>query len=238
MTDRPVDSASPPADPDLFVIAIDGPAGAGKSTIGRALAAALGLEYLDTGAMYRGVTVAALRRGVPVESSEAVAELARTVDLQVGEHGVSVDGVDATQAIRSAEVNAAVSIVAANPQVRAVLVERQRQWARSRKGGVLEGRDIGSVVFPDAALKVYLTASPWERATRRALESGGDVAEIAASIERRDRLDRERATGPLTEAAGAVTVDTTARSVDDVLAEINALLAGRRGTVPNAGSGS
>jgi len=238
VTGRAADTADSPAGAGPFVIAIDGPAGAGKSTIGRALAASLGLEYLDTGAMYRGVTVAALRRGMPVDAADEVAELARTVDLEVGDRGVYVDGVDATQAIRSAEVNTAVSIVAANPEVRAVLVERQRQWARSRNGGVLEGRDIGSVVFPDAVLKVYLTASAWERATRRALESGGDVAEIAASIERRDRLDRERSTGPLTEAVGAVTVDTTGRTVEDVLSEITALLHGRRGTVRRAGSDS
>jgi cytidylate kinase len=209
---------------DLFVIAIDGPAGAGKSTIGRALAARLGLQYLDTGAMYRAVTVAALRAGIAVDAGESVAELARRVHLEVGDTGVLVDGVDATAAIRSAEVNAHVSAVAANPGVRAEMVERQRAWARERNGGVLEGRDIGSVVFPSAALKVYLTASPMERAKRRALESGGDVDEIAASIETRDRKDRERADSPLTEASGAVIVDTTGRSVEDVLAELTALL--------------
>lgn len=212
---------------DVFVIAIDGPAGAGKSTIGRALAARLGLQYLDTGAMYRGVTVAAMRQGIAVDSGDPVADLARRVRLEVGDSGVFVDGFDATVAIRSAEVNANVSAVAANPGVRSVLVDRQRAWARERGGGVLEGRDIGSVVFPGAALKVYLTASPMERAKRRALESGGDVNEIAASIEVRDRKDRERADGPLTEATGAVVVDTTGRSVDDVLAEITALLEGR-----------
>lgn len=209
---------------DVFVIAIDGPAGAGKSTIGRALAARLGLQYLDTGAMYRGVTVAAMRQGIAVDSGEPVTALAERVALEVGDSGVFVDGFDATAAIRSAEVNANVSAVAANPGVRTVLVERQRAWARERGGGVLEGRDIGSVVFPDAALKVYLTASPMERAKRRALESGGDVNEIAASIETRDRKDRERADGPLTEASGAVIVDTTGRSVEDVLAELTALL--------------
>lgn len=208
----------------MFVVAIDGPAGAGKSTIGRALAARLGLQYLDTGAMYRGVTVAAMRQGIAVDSGDEVANLARRVVLEVGEASVFVDGYDATTAIRSAEVNANVSTVAANPEVRAELVERQRDWARVRGGGVLEGRDIGSVVFPEAALKVYLTASPMERAKRRAQESGGDVNEIAASIETRDRKDRERADGPLTEANGAVIVDTTGRSVEDVLTEIVALL--------------
>ena len=202
---------------DAFVIAIDG----------RALAARLGLQYLDTGAMYRAVTVAAMRAGISVDSAGPIAELARRVALEVGERGVFVDGFDATAAIRTAEVNAYVSAVAANPGVRSEMVERQRSWVRERGGGVLEGRDIGSVVFPDAALKVYLTASPMERARRRALESGGDVHEIAASIEARDRKDRERADGPLTEANGAVVVDTTGRPVEDVLAELEALLEAR-----------
>lgn len=213
---------------DLFVVAIDGPAGAGKSTIGRALASHLGLQYLDTGAMYRAVTVAALRSSIPVDDEASVGELARRVSLEVSDRGVIVDGFDATVQIRSDEVNRAVSSVAANPAVRAEMVERQRSWATERGGGVLEGRDIGSVVFPDAALKVYLTASARERAVRRALESGGDVDEIAASIETRDRKDRERADGPLTEASGAVVVDTTGRPVEDVLVQLLALLEGRR----------
>ena len=211
----------------LFVIAIDGPAGAGKSTVGRALAARLGLEYLDTGAMYRSVTVAAVRSGVDVTDVSAVAEVARRITIEVGER-VAVDGVDVTEAIRSPETNASVSTVAANPQVREEMVRRQRQWAEERGGGVLEGRDIGSVVFPDAVLKVYLTASALERAQRRALESNGDVAEIAASIEARDRKDSERAVAPLTEANGAVVIDTTGRAVDDVLGELLGLVEVRR----------
>lgn len=211
----------------LFVIAIDGPAGAGKSTIGRALAARLGLEYLDTGAMYRSVTVAAVRSGVDVTDVSAVAEVARRITIEVGER-VAVDGVDVTEAIRSPETNASVSTVAANPQVREEMVRRQRQWAEERGGGVLEGRDIGSVVFPDAVLKVYLTASALERAQRRALESNGDVAEIATSIEARDRKDSERAVAPLTEANGAVVIDTTGRAVDDVLGELLGLVEVRR----------
>lgn len=213
---------------EVFVIAIDGPAGAGKSTIGRALAARLGLQYLDTGAMYRAVTVAAMREGIALDDVDAVAGLARRVVLDVGDGGVVVDGFDATAAIRTTEVNGRVSAVAANPDVRSEMVDRQRAWARQRGGGVLEGRDIGSVVFPDAALKVFLTASPLERAKRRALESGGDVDEIAASIEARDRMDRERTDGPLTEASGAVIVDTTGRSVENVLDELTELLEGSR----------
>lgn len=208
----------------VFVVAIDGPAGAGKSTIGRALAARLGLEYLDTGAMYRSVTVAAMRDNVDVTDSEAVAALARRIEIHVGSNGVRVDGIDVTEAIRTPEVNALVSTVAANASVRAEMVQRQRSWARERGGGVLEGRDIGSVVFPDARLKVFLTASADERAQRRALESGGDVQEIADSIRSRDRKDSERAVAPLAEAEGAIVVDTTGRPVEDVLEELLGLL--------------
>lgn len=208
----------------LFVIAIDGPAGAGKSTVGRALAARLGLEYLDTGAMYRSVTVAAVRSGIDVSDVEAVADLSRRVAIDVGAQRVVVDGMDCTDAIRSPQTNALVSTVAANPGVRSEMVRRQRAWAHERGGGVLEGRDIGSVVFPDAALKVYLTASAMERATRRAQETGEDVAEIAASIEARDRKDSERSVAPLTEADGSIVVDTTGRPVDDVLDQILGLL--------------
>jgi CMP/dCMP kinase len=206
------------------IIAIDGPAGAGKSTVARALAARLGLEYLDTGAMYRAVTFAAIRRGVDTADLEATARLAENLTLEVGEHGVLVDGVDATKDIRSREVTTAVSAVAANGAVRAELVKRQRAWANERGGGVLEGRDIGSVVFPDAELKLYLTASPRVRAERRVAEAGGDVDEIAAAIERRDHHDTSRSHGPLVEADGSIVVDTTGLGIDEVLAHIEQLL--------------
>lgn len=207
----------------LRVIAIDGPAGAGKSTVGRALAARLGLEYLDTGAMYRSVTFAALTRGVDLSDLEAVASLARTLDIVVGER-VTVDGVDATAEIRAADVNAAVSVVAANPGVRSEMRQRQRDWGDRRGGGVIEGRDIGTVVFPDAVLKLYLTASPRIRAERRVAEAGGDVDLIERSIAERDHLDSTRADSPLREADGAIVVDTSGLSIAEVLSRIEALL--------------
>ena len=208
----------------MHVIAIDGPAGAGKSTIARALAARLGLEYLDTGAMYRGVTFAALRSNVSLDDTDAVADLSRRVALDVGERGVFVDGVDATAAIRTAEITGAVSRVAANSGVRAEMRARQQQWAVERGGGVIEGRDIGSVVFPDAELKLYLTASPRVRAERRVAEAGGDVDEIERALAARDHYDSTRDDSPLTEAAGSTLVDTTGRSIEEVLQHIVRLL--------------
>ncbi len=214
--------------PSLRVIAIDGPAGAGKSTIARALAARLGLDYLDTGAMYRAVTYAAIRRGI-LDDDAAVAALVHDVTLEVGNHGVLVDGVDATVEVRSAEVTRAVSRVAANSLVRAELVARQRAWAVGRGGGVIEGRDIGSVVFPDAELKLYLTASPRVRAERRVAESGGDVDEIEAAIAVRDGYDSNRADSPLVQADGSSVLDTTGLSIEDVLARIEMMLARGKG---------
>ncbi|MBX3287493.1 MAG: (d)CMP kinase [Actinobacteria bacterium] len=207
------------------MIAIDGPAGSGKSTVGRRLAAQLGLEYLDTGAMYRGVTFAALRRGIDPAEAEVVARLARQVELEVAEDRLVVDGVDASIEIRGPEVTRAVSIVAANPEVRAELVRRQREWAGERGGGVLEGRDIGSVVFPDAALKVYLTAAPEVRAARRSQEvTDLSYETVAADLARRDALDQGRADSPLALADGAVVVDTTDREIDDIVADLAARL--------------
>lgn len=208
----------------MRVIAIDGPAGAGKSTIARALARRLGLEYLDTGAMYRAVTFEAMRRELSLDDTDAVAALAEAVTLDVGEQGVFVEGADATAAIRTPEVTANVSKVAANSGVRTEMRTRQRQWAAVRGGGVIEGRDIGSVVFPDAELKLYLTASPRVRAERRVAEAGGDVDEIERAIAVRDHYDSTRADSPLTEAAGATIVDTTGLSVDEVLGHILRLL--------------
>lgn len=208
------------ADADSLVIAIDGPAGAGKSTVGREVARRLGLEYLDTGAMYRAVTFAVLRRGLDPTDDEAVAAIVGDVEMEIGERTVVVDGVDATAEIRGREVTAAVSAIAANSAVRSDLVARQRAWAAERGGGVIEGRDIGSVVFPDAALKLFVTASPRVRAERRVAEIGGDVDEVEASIIERDRKDSSRADSPLTEAHGPTIVDTTGLGIDEVVEQI------------------
>ena len=200
------------------VIAIDGPAGSGKSTVARGVADRLGLGYLDTGAMYRAVACAVLRRGVDPDDAEAVVDVARSIDLDLTRDACVVDGVDATADIRGPEVTGAVSVVAANPGVRTEMVARQRVWATERGGGVMEGRDIGSVVFPDASLKVYLTASAEVRARRRAGEAAGqDVAAVGADIERRDAADSGRETSPLVEAPGAVVVDTSDLSIDEVV---------------------
>jgi len=209
----------------MRVIAIDGPAGAGKSTVARALAARLGLDYLDTGAMYRGVTFAALRRGIDPDEVEPVAHLTIDLDLEVIDTTVKVDGDDASLEIRGPEVTRAVSTVAANPLVRTELRRRHVQWAQEHGGGVIEGRDIGSVVFPDAELKLYLTASPEVRAGRRHKEVADlNYEEVAASIAERDARDQGRDTNPLIEAPDAVIIDTTDRPVDEIVDEILGLL--------------
>jgi cytidylate kinase len=210
----------------LRVIAIDGPAGSGKSTVARAVADRLGLEYLDTGAMYRSVAFAVLRSDVDPGDTDAVGELAADLDIDVTSGVVTVDGVDATIEIRGPEVTRAVSTVAANPAVRAELRQRQQAWARQRGGGVLEGRDIASVVFPDALVKVYLTASPEARAGRRAQEvTELDYETVAADIARRDALDQGRDDSPLTEAPGSIVIDTTGLSIDEVVDAVLRLVA-------------
>ena len=200
------------------VIAIDGPAGSGKSTVARAVAARTGLDYLDTGAMYRAVTFAAMRRGVDPTDVEPVVKVARDLDLRMDEGGSVVDGVDATIEIRGPEVTRAVSIVAANPGVREEMRRRQREWAGRHGGGVMEGRDIGTVVFPDAVLKVYLDASPEVRASRRSKEVADLAYEtVAADLARRDALDQGREDSPLREANDAVVIDTSNLNVDQIV---------------------
>lgn len=212
--------------PEPRVIAIDGPAGSGKSTVARAVAARLGLDYLDTGAMYRAVAYEAIRRGIEPDDTERVAELARQMELSVAD-AVIVNGTDATVEIRTPEVTRAVSAVAANPEVRKEMVVRQREWAKAHGGGVVEGRDIGTVVFPSAPVKVYLTASEEERAVRRGKEMVSlDFDRVAADIARRDRIDSTRTASPLTVATDAVQLDTTGLDAGAVVEQVMALVAG------------
>lgn len=211
----------------MRIVAIDGPAGAGKSTVARALARRLGVQYLDTGAMYRAVTWAAMRDGLDLHDVDAVGELAERIRIDVGLDRVSVDDDDVTVAIRGPEVTAGVSVVAAHSRVRREMRRRQRDWGESRGGGVIEGRDIGTVVFPDALAKLFLTASPRVRAERRVAENGGDVASVEAAISERDRLDSTRADSPLAESSDAIVIDTSNRTIDDVVTAIVQLLEAR-----------
>jgi len=212
----------------MTIVAIDGPAGSGKSTVARKLAERLGVRYLDTGAMYRAVAFAALRRGLDPEDEEAVGRVAERLELRVDEDGVSVDGVDASIEIRGPEVTRAVSAVAANPLVRRELVRRQRDWVADGGGAaVVEGRDIGTVVFPDARLKAFLTARLDVRADRRQREvTDLEYEAVAADLARRDTLDSDRALDPLARAPDAVVIDTSDRSVAELVEELVATLEG------------
>lgn len=203
-----------------MVVAIDGPAGAGKSTVARATARALGFPYLDSGAMYRAVGLMTLRHG------GAASAQAEALDIQLGER-VIANGEDVSDAIRTAEVSEAASRVATNPAVREALAGKQRELL---SGGdwVAEGRDIGSVVAPDAAVKVFLTASPEERARRRAAELGTDVETVARDQALRDAQDQTREYSPLALAPGAIELDTTGLSVDEVVARIVELVKAAR----------
>ena len=202
----------------MLVVAIDGPAGSGKSTVAKALAARLGLHYLDTGAMYRAVTFAALRRGIDPSDQQPVARIVLDMCLSVEVDEVVVDGVDATIEIRGPEVTRAVSLVAANPNVRNEMRRRQREWAELHGGGVIEGRDIGTAVFPDASLKVYLTATREIRAQRRAKEvTDLDYDIVAEDLARHDALDSERQHDPLSIPIDAVIVDTSDKTVDEIV---------------------
>lgn len=204
--------------PPMRVIAIDGPAGSGKSTVARAVAVRLGMDCLETGAMYRAVALAALRTGVALNGPGAdLARLAAAIDVEMGER-VLLHGTDVTEELRAVEVTRASSLVAADRGVRLELVRRQRTWAAVRFGGVVEGRDIGSVVFPDATLKVFLTASDAERASRR----GED--ESAKDVAARDQADMSRESSPMVVADGAIVIDTTGRTIAEIVDDIVALL--------------
>jgi cytidylate kinase len=219
------------------LVAIDGPAGAGKSTVARALARSLGFTYLDSGAMYRSVALAALERGggtLP-ERAGALGEIARALEIEFGAGDgaaspgatlpVLLDGRDVTDAIRTPEVSEAASVLAADPEVRAVLVAKQRELI-ARGDWVAEGRDIGTVVAPDAELKVFLTADARERAERRAAQLGADVETVLAEQTLRDERDRSREHSPLHAAPGAVTLDTSGLSVEAVVAQLAGLVDG------------
>ena len=212
-----------------MVIAIDGPAGAGKSTVARAVASALGFTYLNSGAMYRCVALAAIRGGVDVDDDRAVGRLAGELRIEFADDRVLLDGEDVTGEIRAPEVTAAASRVSVHPAVREAMVARQRALIENGDY-VAEGRDIGTVVSPDAPLKVFLTASPDERARRRAAETGERVEAVLASQSDRDTRDSEREHGALRTADDSVEIDTTGLDAAQASARVVAL-ARERGLV-------
>jgi cytidylate kinase len=227
-----------------IVIALDGPAGAGKSTVGERLARELGYFYFDTGVLYRGVAVKALDLGIDMSDEEALDRLVTTTDIRVGPPSVDdgrqvdvlVDGRDVSLQIRTPSVDAVVSRVAASPAVRAGLIDLQRRQVQGA-GTIMAGRDIGTVVCPDADLKVFLTASARERAGRRLAQIGGEAAELESVLqvlEERDRLDSSRSTAPLARAEDAIDVDTDGRSIEDVVAAVKSLLTERLSSHPRA----
>jgi len=212
-----------------MVIAIDGPAGAGKSTVAKGVAGSLGFTYLDSGAMYRCVALAALRSGTDLDDPGAMGELAQRTEIEFSDGRVILDGEDVTEEIRAPEVSAASSRVSVHPRVREAMVARQRALIRTGTY-VAEGRDIGTVVSPEAPLKVFLTASDEVRARRRAADTGEDVETVLAAQSARDTRDREREHGALRPAGDSVEIDTTGLPVDDVVARV-VELARERGLV-------
>jgi len=215
----------------MMIIAIDGPSGVGKGTVARAVAGALGFRHVDTGSMYRGVAWRALHDRVPLDDEPALAALAERLAIETAGGGVQVDGVDVTAAIRNPDIDRAAALVARVPGVRAALVALQRHIG-SGGGLVMEGRDIGTVVFPDAPVKIYLDASSEERARRRLLDAAHsgprDAAQVASELAARDQSDRTRSVAPLAVARDAHVIDTTGVPVDEVVAQVLALVAAAR----------
>jgi cytidylate kinase len=215
----------------LLTVAIDGPSGAGKGTVARAVASALGYKHLDSGAMYRAVAWLALRAQVALDDEEKVRSLAEASDIQINGTDVRVGGVDVTREIRTPTIDRAAASVARLQAVRAVLVARQRRMGE-RGGIVMEGRDIGTVVFPHAEVKIYLDARPEERARRRASDpahSGGPatISEVASLLTERDRSDSTRTASPLYAAPDAIVIDTTEKSIDQVVDEVMSVIRAR-----------
>jgi cytidylate kinase len=214
-----------------LIVAIDGPSGAGKGTVARRVAASLGYRHVDSGAMYRAVGWKALREGISVDDEEAVARLAARSDIAVSSEAVTIDSCDVTGEIRTPAIDRAATSVARLADVRAVLVARQR--AMGAGGGiVMEGRDIGTVVFPHADVKIYLDALPEERARRRANDpahTGGPtaVSEVATQLTERDRIDSTRTTSPLYAATDAIVIDTTGKTIDEVASLVMTVIAER-----------
>lgn len=202
------------------VIAIDGPAGAGKSSVAKKVAATTNLPYLDTGAMYRCVAFGVLRDGIDVHDADRVGQLAQNSLILIEDDTAMIDGDDVSAVIRGSEVTSVVSVIAAHTPVRTAMREQQRAWITSHGGGVVEGRDIGTVVFPDALVKIFLTASPLVRAQRRVQQTGGDVKLIAEAIAERDYLDSTRADSPLRPHMDAVIVDSSDMHIDEVVETI------------------
>ena len=208
-----------------MIIAVDGPGGSGKSTVSRKLAQRLGCLHLDTGAFYRAATLAVLRAGVALGVDDEVAAAVKVRTFIQEDGRMYLDGEDVSVGIRSPEVTASVSAVAALPEVRRFMVSHQRAWvAQHGRDVVVEGRDIGTVVFPEADLKIWLSASAEERARRRALQTGEDPAVVIRELDRRDRADSGRKVSPLTPAEDAIHLDTTGMTVDEVVDRITALI--------------